>query len=237
MIIVNFKVKVPYFGIPKHDEKAITTKNPYEIFSEQRKSKGSIMLDMRCCCNDSSCKSNITFYYSGLDRYTSSKNLASDTEVNILPYHEEKKGRASNVLWNPTIENVAQFISFLETTREAIAFKQELLGGLYAELQIRIKGYDEILIVVRKDESGIRFILFEIPVTFPKVPLLCESKDYFECLGVIATLPANMDTSKIKNDYADINNPFFEPVISWVKLLGQENQLDLSISNIWVMPE
>ena len=81
------------------------------------------------------------------------------------------------------------------------------------------------------------FYLFEIPNVFPKVPLLNEAKTYLECLGLVATLPAEIDTSKIKNDYADMANPFFKPIIEWVKLLGEENQMELQIKNIWVIPE
>ena len=237
MLVVNFKQMVPMFGTPNLGEKGIKTKGPDEIFKEQKKSEGRIMFDLRCSCTDSGCTNEITFSYNGLNHYTSSKNLGSDTEVNIHPYHKEQEGRANNVMWNPTEENVTQFVSFSETVREAIAFKKELLRGLFALLQVRIKGYDEIEIVVRKEETEIRFILFEIPNDFPNVPMLYQSENYRECLGVIATLPVDTDTSKITNDYADMKNPFFEPITQWVKLLGEENELNLEIRNIWVMPE
>lgn len=236
-MIVNFKEKAPEFGVLKYDEKAMTTKNPHEIFANQKKSKGSIIFDMKCCCTDSDCQSRIMFMYSGLNRYIGSRNLGSDTEIAIHPESKKEEGRANNVWWNPSEDNVGQFVDFAETAREAVAFKLELLTGLYAELKVRIKGYDEIQIMVRKEETEIRFILFEIPNTFPKVPLLREAESYRECLGVIATLPPDTDTREIKNDYADMINPFFAPIIAWVNLLGVKNQLDLVISSIWVMPE
>lgn len=236
-VTVNFKEKVPEFGTSTYEDKATTTKGPYEIFAIQKKSTGTVIFDMRCCCSDSDCKNEISFYYNGLNHYSSSKNLGSDKEVSIYPREEKEEGRANNVMWNPTEENVAQFIDFAETAREAIAFKQELLRDLYAELQVRIKGYDEIRIMVRKEESEFRFLLFEIPNVFPKVPLLRESKSYRECLGVVATLPSDTDTSEIKNDYANLKNHFFAPVVAWVNQLGVENDLKLAVNSIWVMPE
>lgn len=236
-MIVNFKEKVPEFGISTYENKATTTKSPYEIFKDQQKSKRTIFFEMKCCCSDPCCKNEISFYYNGLDHYASSKNLGSDKEVSINPCDGKEEGRANNVMWNPTEENVAQFIAFSETAREAIVFKQELLRGLYAELQVRIKGYDEIRIMVRKEDEEFRFILFEIPNTFTKVPLLYESKSYRECLGVIATLPSDTDTTEIKNAHADMRNPFFQPITEWVNRLGEENDLKITVKNIWVMPE
>ena len=236
-MIINFNEKLPGFGSLNHDKTKIITKCPHEIFASQKQSEGITFFDMVCCCGDTDCKSEISFGYHGLNHYGNSRNLASDTDVYISPRHKEEKGRANNVMWNPSEENVAQFISFTETVREAIAFKQELLRSLYAELQVRIDGYGEIRLIVRKEEDGFRFILFEIPNVFPKVPLLRESKSYRECLGIIAILPADTDVSEIKNDYANMKNRFFAPIIGWVKFLGDINHLNLAIENIWVMPE
>lgn len=239
MKTLNFKENFPKFG--NYYNETIRTKDPYEIFANQKKSTGSIMLRMPCCCGDSDCKNRLNFYYTGLNMYTNSKNLSDDKKVIIQPSPETKKeGMTNNIMWNPTKENVTKFIEFSETVIEAIAFKQELLNGLFATLQVKIKKHNtvkELEIIVRKDETGIRFILFKIRVAFPNVPLLYESTGYHECLGVIATLPTDTDTSKIKNDYADIKNPFFEPVITWVKLLGEANELDLVIINILVILE
>ena len=238
MKVVNFKYNLPAFGSRNDYHNSVKTADPHEIFSLQRESKGVFMLHMKCCCSDPSCKNGIDYYYSGLNYYFGQKNLGSDTEVNIHPHDNEKGETANNVYWNPTEENVAEFTSFAETIREAIAFKKELLRGLYARLQVKINGYTDIEILVRKEEAEIRFILFEITNILPKVPLLYESKTYRECLGVIATLLSDTDTSEIKNDYADMKNPFFEPIITWVKSLGEENKIDLEkISRIWVMPE
>lgn len=237
MITVNFNEKLPTFGMFNHDDKKIRIKNPDEIFAKQKKSKGGIYLNMRCCCSDSDCNNKVSFYYSGLSYYFGSKNLGSDTEINIHPSHDEVKGKANNILYAPTNENLKEFTDFFETVKEAIDFKKSLLNGLYAQLQVRIKGYPEIQIMVRKDEKGIHFLLFEISKDLPLVPLLSEAESYYECLGVIGKLPSDTDTSKIKNDHADMKNLFFGPVIEWVKSLGKENQLDLTISSIWVMPE
>ena len=226
MIVKNFKEELPEFGNQNYNNRSVTTKGPYDVFAEQKISKGTVFFDMKCCCSDPDCKNNISYYYSGLNHYGSSKNLGNDAEVNIDQYHKEIKGRSDNVIWNPTKENVNEFIAFTETAREAIAFKQELLRSLYAELQVRISGYGEVRIMVRKEDTEFRFILFEIPNTFPKVPLLYESKSYRECLGIIAIIPSDTDTSKIKNDYADMTNHFFKPITTWVNLLGKENLLD-----------
>jgi hypothetical protein len=236
-MIVDFKEKPPKFGEQNHDDKATKTKDPYKIFTENKKSKGTVLLDMRCSCTDSNCRNKISFYYNGLNHYFSSKNLGSDTEVSIQSCDKAEGEKYNNVMWDPTEENVLKFTNFAETAREAITFKQKLLNGLYAQLQVRIKGYNEIQIMVRKEDSKFLFILFEIPNACPRIPLLNEAKEYHECLGVIATLPTDTDTSKIKNDWADMKNPFFAPIINWVKLLGEENQLTLEINNIWVMPE
>ena len=237
-MVINFKTNPPEFGDSVRKDTTIRTKRPSEIFEKTKKSKGLTFLDIKCCCNSTNCKNGIYFYYAGLSHYCSSSNLASDTEVNInLSSHQENEEMANNVMWIPTEDNVAEFVAFSETSREAIAFKQELLIGLYATLQVRIEGYDETQIIVRKEENEIRFILFEIPNAFSNVPLLRESTRYRECLGVIATLPIDTDTSKIENEHADMRNPFFEPVTTWVKSLGETNQLDIAISSIWVMPE
>lgn len=241
MTTFDFKNNQPEFGTQiSHEDKSVKTKRPYDIFAKQKKSKGEILLVMRCACGDPNCRSSVSFHYSGLNHYGDSANLGSDTHVSINPYHEEAEGKADNVMWNPTEENVSEFINFSETVREAIAFKQKLLKDLYAELQVRIKGVDyegELRMIVRKEETAVQFYLFEIPNIFPKVPLHNQAKTYRECLGLIATLPAETDISKIKNDYADMVNPFFKPVIEWVKLLGEENQMELRIKNIWVMPK
>lgn len=241
MTTFDFNDKQPEFGTRiSYENNSVKTKGPDEVFVKQKQSKGKILLDMRCTCGDPDCTNRISFHYSGLNRYGDSRNLGSDTQINIYPYHKEEKGKADNVMWNPTQENVYEFINFSDTVREAIAFKQELLKGLYAELQVRVKRFDnevELQLIVRKEETGVLFYLFEIPNIFPKVPLLSEAKTYRECLGLVAILPAEIDTSKIKNDYADMANPFFKPIIEWVKLLGEENQTELHIRNIWVMPE
>lgn len=237
MIVLNFKENPPEFSAANYDGNMITrTKGPYQIFAERKKSKGTILLHIRCSCGDSQCKNSISLYYNGLNHYAGSRNIGNDKQVDIHPSHKEE-GKASNIVWDPTEENIARFVEFSETAREAIAFKQELLKGLFAELQIRIIGYEEIEIIVRKEDSGIRFILFKIPHAFPIVPLLYKAKGYDECLGVIATLPPDTDTSKIKNEYADTGNLFFEPIVTWVKLLGEQNKLNLEIRNVWVMPE
>lgn len=237
MTTVNFKESMPEFGTPNHNDTTIQTKRPYDIFTKQKTSKGTTLLNIKCSCGDPVCKNKVSFYYDGLNHYSSLKNLGSDTQVTIQTNYKKDADKAENVMWNPSDENIAEFIDFSNAAQEAIAFKQELLQTLYAQLQVRIKGCTDIQILVRKEKSEIRFILFEIPNTLPNVPLLCESKDYLECLGIIATLPADTDTSKIKNDTADMTNPFFAPVIAWVKLLGEENQQDLEIHSIWVMPE
>ncbi|ETB63733.1 TPA: hypothetical protein DIC38_02945 [Candidatus Nomurabacteria bacterium] len=241
MTTFDFNDNQPEFRARVFDgDKSVKTERPYEIFGKTKKSKGTTFLDMECACGATDCVSRISFYYSGLNHYCNSRNLGSDTQININPSHKEENGRANNVMWDPTDENVSEFINFSETVREAIAFKQKLLNGLYAELQVRIKGidyYGEVQLIVRKDETDMLFYLFEIPNVFPKVPLLNEAKTYLECLGLVATLPAEIDTSKIKNDYADMANPFFKPIIEWVKLLGEENQMELQIKNIWVIPE
>lgn len=230
MVTINFQENMPKFGTFKN--KTIGTQKPSKIFSEKEISKNGTMLNIKCSCGDSKCKNSITFFYDGLNCYTSSKNIGNDKQINILPCHKE-----NNITWNPAEENVAEFVSFYKTVREAILFKQKLLDRLYAELLVRIKDYGEIQIIVRKEKFETLFILFEIPKNFPKVALYSEAPSYRECLGIIGVLPTNIDTSKIKNGYADMRNPFFEPIIKWVEILGKENQLTLEIQNIWVMPE
>ncbi len=236
MITLNFEENIPNFGTLTYDEKKIKTKDPSRIFAEQKKEEFMPLLNMKCTCGNPTCTNKISFFYEGLDLYGDSKKVGiRDDIINILTCQDTKN--AGNVKWNPTEENIVNFVSFSKTVREAILFKQKLLDGLYAELMVSIKGYSEIQIIVRKEKFETLFILFEIPKDFPKVPLYSEAPSYRECLGIIGTLPTNIDTSKIKNDYADMRNPFFEPVIKWIELLGKENNLDLEIQDIWGMPK
>jgi len=141
-------------------------------------------------------------------------------------------------MWNPTEESTNELIEFVETVKEAIIFKKELLTELFAELQVRVQDYGEIQIAVRKDKKGIHLFLYQIPVIFTKVPLLSESKNYRECLGTIATLPLDTDLSEVKNDWAKKSNPFFTPIVEWVDLLMKANELSgIDTLRVWVMPE
>jgi hypothetical protein len=230
-MVVNFKKNPPEFSTPSKIGEVINTKSPDEVF------KGKIMFDMKCSCTTPNCKHRMTFYYPGLTYYCGLKNLSDETKINIMPPYSTEPGQVKNVIWDPVEEDVDAFVAFSKTIREAIVFKRELLKGLFALLQVRIKGYHETHIIVRKEENEIRFILFEIPNAFSNVPLLRESTGYRECLGIITTLPIDTDTSKIENEHANMADPFFEPVITWVKSLGEVNQLDITIDNIWVMPE
>lgn len=232
MNIINFAENLPIFGEKKENRTTITTKKPYEIF----KGIGTTVLGIKCSCQDPTCTNMIYFNYSGLEYYFGSRNLGSDTHINILNSYKDE-GKADNVMYEPSKENLSEFISFFHDVQKAVNFKKEILNGLYAQLQINIKNFSTIELMVRKTEKEFVFILFEIGIDLPNIPLISEAKDYKECLGVIAKIPVDTDVSKIKNDYADMNNPFFKPVIEWAKLLGQENNVELEIRNIWVMPE
>lgn len=238
MITLNFQEKLPEFGTLNYNKKLVTTEEPHKIFVQQRKSKGTTSVEIECSCPDPDCKNRLLIFYNGLNRYFSSRNIGSDTEINIHPQHDENEHRANNIMWNPTEESTNEFIEFIETAKEAIIFKKELLTELFAELQVYIQNYGEIQIAVRKDDKGIHLFLYDIPVIFTKVPLLSESKNYRECLGLIATLPLDTDLSEVKNDWAKRSNPFFTPIIEWVNLLAKENELsDIGNPTIWVMPE
>ncbi|MEN9338556.1 MAG: hypothetical protein RI945_281 [Candidatus Parcubacteria bacterium] len=63
MEIVNFQERLPEFGTLNHNGRLITTKEPSKIFAKQRKSKGSIILEMECSCSDPDCKNRLLFFY------------------------------------------------------------------------------------------------------------------------------------------------------------------------------
>ncbi len=239
MITVNFKEKLPEFAIVDSTTEAIKTRYPDDVFVEQKKREEKMVLfNLKCSCKGTTeCGNMLNFYYDGLERYTNSNSVGHDTKVNVLSNH--KPNTSPGVLiWDPSEENVAELTSFLKVLKEAIIFKRSLLDGLCAKLEVRIDGHPNIEILIRKGEDGIRLLLFEIPDELAsKIPLLSESGSYKECLGTVAILPAGTDLGKIRNEFADMMDPLFGPVAEWISLLGKENNLNLQIDDIWVIPQ
>lgn len=239
MEIFDFKDKLPEFGDLAYDKKSVTTKDPSCIFAKQQKSKGTVIFEVKCSCSEHDCQNRVSFFYHGLNHYFDSCFGKVSGEVSIQPYFQKEEGRANNTTFVPDEKNITGFINFLETAKEAIAFKQDLTKSIFAELRVNIKGFNyesELTLIVRREESGFNFCLFKISSLLSRVPLLKESKSYYECLGVVVIIPADTDIGEIKNDYANLANPFFKPVVEWVQLLGKENQIELQIQNIWVVP-
>jgi len=62
MKTLNFQEKLPEFGILNYNKSFVTTEEPYKIFFQQRKSKGTTSVTVKCSCPDSFCKNNLLFF-------------------------------------------------------------------------------------------------------------------------------------------------------------------------------